>query len=1170
MAEMTSNGYQLGRLVEQSGGMVDSIVYPTLLNDNEAHLLKNCSLDEKGTIKTCKGRTERFSSAFDASNSCNGMTAFYPDTTTSRLVMGAGTKLYKDTPHLLYDWTDQADFEESGSVGTNIDTSTTAGSVKLKATKPTATFIRNSLAYKQNGIAAGNLLTANQSSVETDTTGLLLNGSGTAITRVTTEHWNGSASLKVVTAAATGHGFFIKPFVNAVGGQIYTASVYLKGSGTVVLILQERSNDTYLRQSASTAITLNSTWQRVSITATIGADANQVNIYVTNTTASANTYYADGLQIEQNSVASDWVLGGMATNIPRFEAGKFGNGIFIEEGTTNEYAYPTFNTSEAAGGWYHWGTAGHEGTFGQTQDKNYIFGNQSYAHWVENGAGAKYNYLVFQSPFLGGTPSYRSLTVICCMSDGSEVTGSKCYPSWNGRDSGVPNNQWTKIERIGQTKFYKCTVEGIHQDGTNDLIGVYVKPGYKVYFSQAHCERKPYATSFINGTRAAEALTIPTAGILSPEKGTVNLWVNVNAASKRQVVDDYPTLFSVLRHSSNNYGLWLCHSPTTAHWKVYIGDGITVDALSTEDSYTPDGWHMFTVSWTASELKLFIDGAQRGVTVENPSLPAAFGSTANIGSWRSFAHFINTVIDDFAIFDYAASDAEVASWYASGEPIVNDGFATCVMRFNDTLNVEDLGGFVWQSATKDISAAVSQASGKIEYSATVPGDSSIGFETRTSSDSSTWDDWTAVDSSGNILSTYKQYIQVRARAKASGADKPILESIILSYDNTPAAVELATGFTAGSQFYFATLLSKLVIVNRLDAPRVWDGTNAVAVLGGSPPHAQYVASHKNYLFVANSSANPSRLYFSDLLDIEDWPALNFIDISPNDGDWITGILPYDDYLLIAKNRSIWLLLGSGTSDFEIRRIHDGVGCVAPRSLVKMPQAFGFASHDGFYMSDLSQEKVVTERLKVTWDGLNSRRLGQIAVAYYDHKLRIDVPNGESIDNNLRVIYDTIRQCLYLEEFSDHASCYAKFTEAGQEILLYGHSTEGQVSQADDGTTDAGSAITMTWETKHFNFGSSAVEKKVKRLYLALVPASSAVTLSIYLIMNGVEQATPLTATISGDATQPVITLRLDPRTANVRKVKTIGYRIVQSTTNGGVKVHELLQEYRIRKIKETV
>ena len=68
---MASGGYEIGRLVDQSGGMVDSVVHPTLLQDHEAALLKNVSLVEKGTVKPCLGRIERFEGPFVTDNTCS-------------------------------------------------------------------------------------------------------------------------------------------------------------------------------------------------------------------------------------------------------------------------------------------------------------------------------------------------------------------------------------------------------------------------------------------------------------------------------------------------------------------------------------------------------------------------------------------------------------------------------------------------------------------------------------------------------------------------------------------------------------------------------------------------------------------------------------------------------------------------------------------------------------------------------------------------------------------------------------------------------------------------------------------------------------------------------------------------------------------------------------------
>lgn len=167
--------------------------------------------------------------------------------------------------------------------------------------------------------------------------------------------------------------------------------------------------------------------------------------------------------------------------------------------TTNEYNYPTFNTSAISGGWSHWGSAGHAGSYGQNTNSSFIYGDQSYSHWVANGAEATKPYLLYKSPaFEGG---YRSLQAVICMDDKSPVTNDKVYPTWNARNGGIPNSKWTSIKRIGNTHFYLCKAEGIIQDGSNDLVGIYVNPGYKIYVSQMQLEQKDHCTAFVDGTR---------------------------------------------------------------------------------------------------------------------------------------------------------------------------------------------------------------------------------------------------------------------------------------------------------------------------------------------------------------------------------------------------------------------------------------------------------------------------------------------------------------------------------------------------------------------------------------------------------------------------------------------------------------------------------------------
>lgn len=78
----------------------------------------------------------------------------------------------------------------------------------------------------------------------------------------------------------------------------------------------------------------------------------------------------------------------------------------------------------------------------------------------------------------------------------------------------------------------------------------------------------------------------------------------------------------------------------------------------------------------------------------------------------------------------------------------------------------------------------------------------------------------------------------------------------------------------------------------------------------SAPQCYVLKAFQNYLFGANTNANPSRVFWSALLDGTTWPASNFIDVNPSDGQQIVGL--FNDgagALLVIKNRSIYKLIG---------------------------------------------------------------------------------------------------------------------------------------------------------------------------------------------------------------------------------------------------------------------
>ncbi|MDI6872106.1 MAG: hypothetical protein QME79_12335 [Bacillota bacterium] len=191
-------------------------------------------------------------------------------------------------------------------------------------------FSRSSVAYLPDGtqVAAGvprfldsifsygllveegttNLLTANQASVETDTSGFAAYHS--TISRVTSEHWHGSASLMVVTAGTDEFDGVRIDGTPCTPSTVYTVSVWVKAQAGKTLRLRMYTPNV-AEYGRATFVTTGS-WQRVSMIKITAASATTVGFAIEANTAQAVTFYVDGLQIEQKSYATTWQLPGTA------------------------------------------------------------------------------------------------------------------------------------------------------------------------------------------------------------------------------------------------------------------------------------------------------------------------------------------------------------------------------------------------------------------------------------------------------------------------------------------------------------------------------------------------------------------------------------------------------------------------------------------------------------------------------------------------------------------------------------------------------------------------------------------------------------------------------------------------------------------------------------------
>jgi len=108
------------------------------LGTNQLVQAKNVEFTLEGHIKPRPGMKKRFAQDF-STQPVNGIGVLYKTDRTSYLVIASGTSLYKDMPHVVFEFDGQAEWEQSGAY-TNLDTKSSPGDVKLY-NAPKATFL---------------------------------------------------------------------------------------------------------------------------------------------------------------------------------------------------------------------------------------------------------------------------------------------------------------------------------------------------------------------------------------------------------------------------------------------------------------------------------------------------------------------------------------------------------------------------------------------------------------------------------------------------------------------------------------------------------------------------------------------------------------------------------------------------------------------------------------------------------------------------------------------------------------------------------------------------------------------------------------------------------------------------------------------------------------------
>ena len=305
----------------------------------------------------------------------------------------------------------------------------------------------------------------------------------------------------------------------------------------------------------------------------------------------------------------------------------------------------------------------------------------------------------------------------------------------------------------------------------------------------------------------------------------------------------------------------------------------------------------------------------------------------------------------------------------------------------------------------------------------------------------------------------------------------------------------------------------------------------------------------------NDLVHDDRIYYSPVNRFSTFPDSYFLDIGISDGDSFTALHSLGNRLLAFKQRKLYIINVSSTSDagWYLEAEYDGMGCRQQESVCKTPFGVCWANDDGVYIFDgSSAPKELTLVLDdATW---RTNQLSKNPAIGYNNKYKqLNVVQDTAADTDV-FVYDfptkgwSITKSIGSSGISNFLPSYD-----GLYYLEYG-ATNGKTVKLLSG--DVGTK-SIDLKTKDIDFGNPGLVKKVNRVFVTA--KGSGTTLTLKYANDGE------TAFATATDANPGVSLGSD----YVTKEYTIGSsdRNCQSmafelTSNGSITINDINIDYR--------
>lgn len=308
------------------------------------------------------------------------------------------------------------------------------------------------------------------------------------------------------------------------------------------------------------------------------------------------------------------------------------------------------------------------------------------------------------------------------------------------------------------------------------------------------------------------------------------------------------------------------------------------------------------------------------------------------------------------------------------------------------------------------------------------------------------------------------------------------------------------GYDQGDERFITTVDSSTLRYDYKGTPEPSNLVFPTAADSTGGPITKFIITHKDKLVVGNISAFPSRIMWSGggtNIDKFNWRyGGGYVDIDKDSGDKITGLIDYQDSIVVFKERSIWqvTLAASGSLVIPtVKLVLRGVGAVSHRTIKPVENDVFFLSRRGIfslgneanYIANVLRTNELSAKIRPLFQTLSTSQLELTCAVYQDNKYRLSYPSSDSGVNSKEVIYDRERLAwMGPNTPPTPAGVYEVYYDgANKENLVWGDTNDNFVTEFSSAySNDKGVKIQTILLTKKTAFEDPFRFKQVKTLF----------------------------------------------------------------------------------------